>query len=43
MSGGDLKDQLTEMEIFRQKRMQFYAAEITLALQFLHQRGIMHQ
>ena len=42
MSGGDFKDQLTEVEVFSQKRSQFYAAEITLALQFLHKHGILH-
>jgi len=43
MSGGDLKKQLDEIEFFSEKRAQFYAAEITLAVQFLHQHGILHQ
>lgn len=42
-SGGDLKDQLTEVEVFSQKRARFYAAEITLAVQFLHKHGILHR
>jgi novel protein kinase C epsilon type len=43
MSGGDLKKQLNEVEIFSENRTKFYAAEITLAVQFLHQRGILHR
>jgi len=43
MSGGDLKDHLAEVEVCTQKRTQFYAAEITLALQFLHEHGILHR
>ena len=43
MCGGDFKDQLTKVEVVSQKRSQFYAAEITLALQFLHKYGILHQ
>jgi serine/threonine protein kinase len=43
MSGGDLKNQLDGVEVFSEKRTQFYAAEITLAVQFLHQHGILHR
>jgi novel protein kinase C epsilon type len=43
MSGGDLKKQLDEVEVFSEKRAKFYAAEITLAVQFLHQHGILHR
>jgi serine/threonine-protein kinase greatwall len=43
MSGSDLKEVLDEVEIFSEKRTQFYAAEITLAVQFLHQHGILHR
>ena len=43
VSGGDLKDQLNKAEFFSEKRTQFYAAEITLAVQFLHQHGILHR
>ena len=43
MSGGDLQHQLDEVMFFSEKRTQFYAAEITLAVQFLHQHGILHR
>jgi novel protein kinase C epsilon type len=43
MSGGDLWEQLDEVEVFSEKRAKFYAAEITLAVQFLHQHGILHR
>ena len=43
ISGGDLKEQLNEVQFFGEKRATFYAAEITVAVEFLHQRGILHQ
>ena len=43
MSRGDLKKQLDEVEVFNEKRAKFYAAEIALAVLFLHQRGILHR
>ena len=43
MSGGDLKGQLDKVQVFSEKRAQFYTAEITLALQYLHQHGIVHR
>jgi len=43
ISGGDLKEQLDEVEFFSEKRAKFYAAEITLSVQFLHQFGILYQ
>jgi len=43
MSGGDLKKQLDEVDVFSEKRTKFYAAEISLAIQFLHQHGILHR
>ena len=43
MSGGDLKEQPDEVQFFSEKRVQLYAAEITLAVQFLHQHGILHR
>jgi novel protein kinase C epsilon type len=43
MSGGDLKKQLDKVEVFSEKGTKFYAAEITLAVQFLHQHGILHR
>jgi novel protein kinase C epsilon type len=43
MSGGNLKEQMDEAEVFSKKRVKFYAAEITLAIQFLHQHGNLHR
>jgi len=43
MRGGDLKGQLDEVEVFSEKRAKFYTVEITLAVQFLHQHGILHR
>jgi novel protein kinase C epsilon type len=43
MSGGDLKEQLNEVGIFSEKTTKFYAAEISVAVEFLHQRGILHR
>jgi novel protein kinase C epsilon type len=43
MGGEDLKEQLDEVEVFSEERAKFYAAEITLAVQFLHQHGILHR
>ena len=40
---GDLKKQLDEVESFSKKRARFYAAEIILGIQFLHQLEILHQ
>lgn len=42
MSGGYLEEQLNEGESFGEKRTTFYAAEITVAIQLLHQSGILH-
>jgi len=43
MSGGGLKKQLDEVEVFNEKMAKFYTAEIALAVQFLHQHGILHR
>ena len=43
MSGGDLNEQLNEVKFFSEERSKFYAAEVTVAVQFLHQRGILHR
>jgi novel protein kinase C epsilon type len=43
MSGGDLMAQLEEVGVFSEERAKFYTAEITLAIQFLHQNGILHR
>jgi len=43
MSGGDLKTQLDEGQVFSEERAKFYAAEIVLAVQFLHRNGILYR
>jgi novel protein kinase C epsilon type len=43
MSGGNVKEQLDEVEVFSEERAKFYAANITLGIQFLHQHGILHR
>jgi len=35
--------ELEKVQVFNEKRVQFYAAEITLALEFLHRQGILHR
>ena len=42
-SGGDLKQSLNMLVKFNEKTATFYAAEIALALHFLHKKGIMHR
>ena len=42
ISGGNLKEQLHEVQFFSEKWAKFYTAEIVLAVQFLHQHGILH-
>ena len=41
--GGDLRTQLDEKKRFIEPAATFYAAEIALALQFLHKQGIVHR
>jgi novel protein kinase C epsilon type len=43
VSGGNVANELGKVRVFSEKRAQFYAAEITLALEFLHRYGIAHQ
>jgi novel protein kinase C epsilon type len=43
MSGGSMLEELGKVGVFTKQRVQFYAAEITLALEFLHRRGIVHR
>jgi serine/threonine protein kinase len=43
VSEGDLWEQLQKVNVFSQKRTQFYSAEIVLALQYLHKKGIIHR
>jgi novel protein kinase C epsilon type len=42
VSGGDMANELGKVGVFSEKRARFYAAEITLALEFLHRCGIVH-
>ena len=43
LSGGDMVEELEKVGVFSKERARFYAAEITLALEFLHRYGILHQ
>jgi len=43
MAGGDLRSLLKKTQQFSEETMQFYAAELTLAVEFLHQHGIIHR
>jgi serine/threonine protein kinase len=42
VSGGNMANELQKVQVFNEKRAQFYAAEITPALEFLHRQGILH-
>jgi novel protein kinase C epsilon type len=43
-NGGSMFEELNKAGgRFSEKRTQFYAAEITLALEFLHRYGIVHR
>ena len=43
LSEGDLWHQLKKVDVFSQKRTQFYSAEIILAVQYIHKKRIIHQ
>ena len=43
MAGGNMKSLCKRTGRFRGETAQFYAAELTLAVEFLHQRGIIHR
>lgn len=43
MIGGDLKSLLATYGFFEESAARFYTAEITLALQYLHEHGIIHR
>jgi serine/threonine-protein kinase greatwall len=43
MIGGDLMSLLCIKQIFEQHEAQFYVAEIALALDYLHRRGVIHR
>ena len=38
-----MANELQKVGVFSEKRAQFYAAEVTLALEFLHRHGILHR
>jgi len=43
VSGGNMAEELERVRVFSEERARFYAAEITLALEFLHRYGILHR
>ena len=43
MEGGDMSSILSQIVKFPEKTAQFYAAEITLAIEHLHTCGIVHR
>ena len=43
MEGGDMGTKLDDAGRFSEELTRFYAAELTLAIEFLHKHGIIHR
>ena len=43
MTGGDLKSHLNKQEFFEEERSKFYAAEIILGLEHIHEKDIIYR
>lgn len=43
LRGGELFQHLKNSKVFEEKRVRFYAAQIGLALQYLHEKGIIYR
>jgi serine/threonine protein kinase len=41
--GGDLSEYLSKREIFDEKEMKFFAAEIILAIEYVHSLGVIYR